>query len=156
MTPGCEAALASYEQALHLFQQVGSKLGEANVRKAITDSNRGKTAELGATWNPVKPLNIVLSGYSGPETIPQSTPGAPSGVRTSGNLVVSYAFTDAFSLGLEYLNVSQDKVPSGTGTIKAKYSGYAGYLTYQMTPKWRGVIRLESFDDHDGFPITLL
>ena len=31
------AALASYEQALGLFRQVGSKLGEANVRKAMGD-----------------------------------------------------------------------------------------------------------------------
>ena len=126
--------------------------GVNNGWDQVTDSNRGKTAELGATWNPIKPLNIVLSAYSGPETVPAiSTPGAPSGVRTSGNLVVSYAFTDALSLGLEYLSVSQDKVPSGTGTIKAKYSGYAGYLTWIMTPKFRGVVRLESFDDHDGF-----
>jgi hypothetical protein len=126
--------------------------GVNNGWDQLTDSNRGKTAELGATWNPVKPLNIVLSGYSGPESVTgTSVAGAPSGTRTSGNLVVSYAFTDAFSLGLEYLNVSQDKVASGTGTVKAKYSGYAGYLTYQMTPKWRGVVRLESFDDHDGF-----
>ena len=32
-----QAALASYEQALGLYQQVGSKLGEANVRKAMGD-----------------------------------------------------------------------------------------------------------------------
>ena len=32
-----DAALASYEQALSLFRQVGSSLGEANVRKAMGD-----------------------------------------------------------------------------------------------------------------------
>jgi tetratricopeptide (TPR) repeat protein len=32
-----DAALASYAEALRLFQQVGDKLGEANVRKAIGD-----------------------------------------------------------------------------------------------------------------------
>ena len=32
-----EAALASYEQALSLFRQVGAKVGEANVRKAMGD-----------------------------------------------------------------------------------------------------------------------
>jgi tetratricopeptide (TPR) repeat protein len=32
-----EAALASYEQALTLYRQVGAKLGEANVRKAMGD-----------------------------------------------------------------------------------------------------------------------
>ena len=115
----------------------------------VTDSNRGKTLELGATFNPIKPLNIAISGYSGKETTtPTPTPGQTEGVRTSLNLVASYAFTDALSLGLEYLSVDQDKVfPNGD---KAKYSGYAGYLTYMITPKFRGVLRLESFDDHDG------
>jgi putative OmpL-like beta-barrel porin-2 len=126
--------------------------GVNNGWDQVTDSNRGKTAELGATWNPIKPLNIALSAYSGPESVTgTSVAGGPSGVRTSGNLVVSFAFTDAFSLGLEYLNVSQDKVASGAGTIKAKYSGYAGYLTMTPSSKWRAVLRLESFDDHDGF-----
>src|SRR5258706_15502170 len=30
-----------------------------------TDPNRGKTLELGATLNPIKPLNIAISGYRG-------------------------------------------------------------------------------------------
>lgn len=124
--------------------------GVNNGWDQLTDSNRGKTGELGATWNPIKPLNVALSFYSGPESVTgTSAPAAPSGVRTSSNLVVSYAFTDAFSLGLEYLGVSQDKALAGGG--KAKYSGYAGYLTFMPTPKMRAVLRLESFDDHDGF-----
>jgi hypothetical protein len=114
----------------------------------VTDSNRGKTLELGATFNPIKPLNIAVSGYSGKETTTPTPSAISEGVRTSMNVVASYAFTDALSLGLEYLSVSQDKVfPNGD---KAKYSGYAGYLTYMVTPKIRGVLRLESFDDHDG------
>ena len=32
-----DAALASYEQALELFRAVGSRLGEANVLKAMGD-----------------------------------------------------------------------------------------------------------------------
>src|SRR5262249_11532058 len=39
---------------------------------------------------------------------------------------------------------------AGGGSIKGKYSGFAGYLTYNFTPKFRGTIRLESFDDKDG------
>jgi len=124
--------------------------GVNNGWDQLTDSNRAKTLELGATFNPIKPLNIAISGYSGKETTtPIPTPAQAEGTRTSANLVASYAFTDAFSLGLEYLSVSQDKVLANGG--KAKYSGYAGYLTYMVTPKWRGVLRLESFDDHDGF-----
>lgn len=127
--------------------------GVNNGWDQLTDSNRGKTLELGATLNPIKPLSITISGYSGKETIPLATPNsATEGVRTSGNLVASWAFSDAFSVGFEYLNVSQDKVPhlAAAGTFKGKYSGYAGYLTMTPTPKWRAVLRLESFDDHDG------
>jgi hypothetical protein len=123
--------------------------GVNNGWDQVTDSNRGKTAELGATFNPIKPLNIAISGYSGKETAtPVPTTAVPEATRTSANLVASYAFTDAFSLGLEYLSVSQDKANATGG--KAKYSGYAGYVTFLPTPKFRAVLRLESFDDHDG------
>ncbi|HKW38349.1 MAG TPA: outer membrane beta-barrel protein [Burkholderiales bacterium] len=118
-------------------------VGLNNGWDQVTDTNRQKTVELGVTLNPVKPLSITISGYSGDEV------GAANGVRTTENVVASYALTDAFSIGLEYLNFSQDKALAGGG--KAKYSGYAGYLSYLVTPKFRGTLRLEQFDDHDGF-----
>jgi len=49
---------------------------------------------------------------------------------------------------LEFLSVSQDN--AGGTTTKAKYSGFAGYVTFMFTPKIRGVVRAESFDDKDG------
>ena len=118
----------------------------------LTDLNKGKTVELGLTANPIKPLNIALSGYSGKENF---TPGlaalaGPDGTRTSVDLVVSFQITDPLSVGIEYLNLSQDNMVSGTGTIKGKYSGFAGYVTWNITPKFRGTVRLESFDDKDG------
>lgn len=121
--------------------------GVNNGWDQVTDANRGKTAELGVALTPIKPLSITVSGYSGSEPTANG-----NGTRTSANLVASWALTDAFSLGLEYLNFSQDNALAGGA--KAKYSGYAGYVTYMITPKWRGVVRLESFDDHDGFHFT--
>jgi putative OmpL-like beta-barrel porin-2 len=118
--------------------------GVNNGWDQVTDQNRGKTAELGVTLTPIKPLSVTVSGYSGSEPTANG-----NGTRTSANLVASYAFTDAFSIGLEYLSFSQDNALAAGA--KAKYSGYAGYVTYMLTPKWRGVVRLESFDDHDGF-----
>src|SRR5690348_2457891 len=41
--------------------------GVNNGWDQLTDANKGKTAELGATLNPIKPLSITLSGYSGQE-----------------------------------------------------------------------------------------
>jgi len=120
--------------------------GVNNGWDQLTDSNRQKTVELGVTLNPIKPLSIVVSGYSGDEI---STVSLANGVRTSANVVASYALTDAFSIGLEYLTFSQDKALANGS--KAKYSGFAGYLSYMLTPKWRAALRAESFDDHDGF-----
>ena len=121
-------------------------VGANNGWDQLTDQNRGKTAEVGVILTPIKPLSITVSGYSGDEF---STVSLQTGVRTTANIVASYAFTDAFSLGLEYLDFSQDKALANGG--KAKYSGFAGYLTYMLNPKWRAVFRAESFDDHDGF-----
>jgi len=128
--------------------------GVNNGWDQLTDANKGKTVELGAALNPIKPLNIVLSAYSGKEN---STPAGAAlasadGTRTSVDLVVSYAIIDPLSVGVEFLSVSQDKAVSlvDGSTIKAKYSGVAGYITYMFTPKIRGVLRLESFDDKDG------
>jgi hypothetical protein len=119
--------------------------GVNNGWDQLTDTNKGKTAELGATLNPIKPLSITLSGYSGKEGV------APNeGTRTSFNAVASYTIIDPLSVGLEFLSVSQDIPGAGGSTTKAKYSGVAGYVTYMFTPKFRGVVRAESFDDKDG------
>jgi Putative beta-barrel porin-2, OmpL-like. bbp2 len=119
--------------------------GVNNGWDQVTDQNRQKTAELGVTLAPIKPLSITVSGYSGDEI--SAVTGA-NGVRTTANVVASWAFTDAISVGLEYLTFSQDKAVAAG---KAKYSGFAGYFTIMPTPKWRAVLRAEQFDDHDGF-----
>jgi len=122
--------------------------GVNNGWDQLQDANKGKTVELGATLTPVKPLSIVLSAMSGSEPV-----GVTNGTRNSYNAVGSYAVTDALSLGVEYLSVSQDNFTSlvDGSSIKAKYSGAAGYITYMITPKWRVVLRGETFDDKDGF-----
>ena len=128
--------------------------GVNNGWDQLTDANKLKTAELGLTANPVKPLNIALSAYSGNEPLAPSGAALAkaAGTRTSVDLVVSYQITDPLSIGIEYLNLSQDQYVSLTNgsTIKGKYSGFAGYVTWMITPKFRGTVRLESFDDKDG------
>ncbi len=119
--------------------------GVNNGWDQLTDANKGKTLELGATLNPIKPLSITLSGYSGQEVTSATT----NGTRTSINAVASYTIIDPLSVGLEVLSVSQEN--AGGGTIKAKYNGVAAYVTYMFMPKLRGVLRAESFDDKNGF-----
>jgi hypothetical protein len=123
--------------------------GLNNGYDQIADANKGKMVELGATLTPVKPLSIVLSALSGSEPVSATVNGA----RTSFDAVATYTASDALSIGLEYLNVSQDNFTSlvGAGTIKAKLSGQALYVTYMFSPKWRGVLRAEQLSDKDGF-----
>jgi hypothetical protein len=120
----------------------------------LQDANKGKTLELGLTANPIKPLNIALSAYSGKESLAPSGAvlASADGTRTSVDLVVSFQITDPLSVGIEYLDLSQDNFISivDGSTIKAKYSGFAGYVTWMITPKFRGAVRLEAFDDKDG------
>ncbi len=111
----------------------------------LSDANKGKTVELGATLNPIKPLTVTVSGYSGKEPTTATT----DGTRTSLNAVASYTIIDPLSVGLEVLSVSQDNV-GGVGT-KQKYNGVAAYATYMIMPKLRGALRVESFDDKNGF-----
>jgi len=117
--------------------------GVNNGWDQLTDSNKGKTLELGATLNPIKPLSITLSGYSGSEPTSATT----NGTRTSLNAVASYTIIDPLTVGVEVLDVSQDNVGGKT----AKYNGAALYVTYMFMPKLRGVLRAESFDDKNGF-----
>jgi putative OmpL-like beta-barrel porin-2 len=124
--------------------------GVNNGWDQLTDANRDKTLELGASLTPIKPLTITVSGMSGRESaVAPGTPatGGAQGRRTSLNAVASYIITDPLSVGAEVLNVSQDNVAGGT----AKYSGGAVYVTYMFVPRLRGVLRLESFDDKNGF-----
>jgi hypothetical protein len=128
--------------------------GVNNGWDQLTDANKGKTLELGATLNPIKPLNITLSAYSGKESLAPSGAALAGldGTRTSINAVASYTIIDPLSVGLEVLSVSQDNAVStvNASTIKGKYTGVAGYVAYMFTPKFRVAGRVESFDDKDG------
>jgi hypothetical protein len=127
-----------------LNDQVSLMAGVNNGWDQLTDSNKAKTFEIGATLNPIKPLTISVSGMNGKE----STSGTTEGTRTSVNAVASWTIIDPLSVGLEVLNVSQEN--AGGGTTTQKYNGVAGYGSYLFTPKLRGAVRVERFDDKDG------
>jgi hypothetical protein len=114
------------------------------IVNSAKDTNKGKTLEVGAILTPIKPLSITISDLNGKEDVG----GGLSDTRNSFNAVASYTVIDPLTLGAEYLNVSQDNF-NGTGT-KAKYSGVAGYVTYMITPKWRGALRAEWVKDANG------
>jgi Putative beta-barrel porin-2, OmpL-like. bbp2 len=107
-----------------------------------SDANAQKTIELGAALNPAKNFALLAQLYSGAE------PGASTGTRTLLDLVATITASDSLNFVLNYDNGSQkDAVPTG----KAKWSGLAGYVNYQISDPWSVSARLESFKDDDGF-----
>jgi len=112
----------------------------------LQDTNRQKTLELGASFNPVKPLTMTLSAYIGNENT--SPAGAtPNGERDLLDFVLNYAVNDGLSLGAELLTFKQD-IPGGT---TAKYDGLALYGSAMLNAQWRASARIEYFDDKNGF-----
>jgi hypothetical protein len=115
----------------------------------LTDANKGKTVELGATLNPIKPLTVTVVGYFGKESA--VAPGTPGGgaqdQRNMLNVVASYTINNSMSVGGEILYVSQDRPAGGS----AKYNGAAGYFTYNLDSQWRIAARAEMFDDKNNF-----
>jgi hypothetical protein len=115
----------------------------------LTDANKGKTVELGASITPIKPLTINVTGYFGKEAA--TAGGAPGGgaqdQRNMLNVVANYTINNHMSAGGEVLYVSQDGATGGT----AKYNGLAGYFTYSLNSQWRVAARAEMFDDKNNF-----
>src|SRR5438445_5835510 len=81
----------------------------------LTDANKGKTIELGATIIPIKPLTINVTGYLGKESAaPKGTPGVGAqDTRNLLNVVANYTISNRMSAGGEVLYVSQDR-PAGS------------------------------------------
>ena len=117
----------------------------------LSDFNTQKTVELGLTSNPVKPLNIAASIYSGVE--PVSAPGpTPAGNRSLFDLVLSYAVSDKLTLILNGDYAVQENATLADGTTgDAKWYGVAVYANYQIDDNNRLSLRGEEFTDENGY-----
>jgi hypothetical protein len=134
--------------------------GMNNGWDQLQDINREKTVELGITATPTKTVSLAASYYGGkeagsvPSTSGTATNPTINGRRDSFNFVGSWSVIEPLTLGIEYLQVEQkDAVldPTSGGTKKAKYTGFAGYASWTFMPKMKATLRLEQFDDKDGF-----
>jgi len=95
--------------------------GVNNGWDQLTDANKGKTLELGASIIPIKPLTINVTGYFGQESA-GGTPGVGAQEqRQLLNVVATYTINNRMSAGGEILSVSQDRAAGS-----AKYNGVAG------------------------------
>jgi len=66
-----------------LNDQVSLYAGLNNGWDQLTDSNKAKTVELGASLTPIKPLAITVSDYYGKETVPFATPARRTANETA-------------------------------------------------------------------------
>ena len=113
----------------------------------LKDTNTAKTTELGISATPIKPLTIIAVGYLGNERVDGLTAVGAEGKRSLIDLVATYTVTDKLSFTLNYDDASQEN----TATGKAKWSGVAGYATYQFMDTLRLAVRGENFDDKHGY-----
>ena len=122
--------------------------GVNNGWDQLRDMNRQKTAELGISFTPVKQFSLTAQGYSGDEV----TSLSQNAQRNLFDLVATFNATDALSFVLNYDYGTQDKFASlvDGSSIKAKWTGWAGYVNFQLSEQWRLSVRGEYFDDKDG------
>ena len=135
-------------------------LGLNNGWDLLQDTNGNKTIEAGAQYAPLKNLSFAAAGYFGNEKLCGSscvTTTGPGGYRGLFDLIGTYNATDKLTFILNYDYGWQDNASTATfsnnglGNGVATWTGIAGYANYQFNDQWRGSLRLEYFDDKDGY-----
>lgn len=121
------------------------------------DLNNSKTLELGVSWTVNDMISWTLQGYNGKEPI--TDPVTSNTVDTNRMLVdtvLTIKPTSALSVILNYdYGKQQDAAldSAGTGTKDATWNAIIGYINYQFTDEWHMSLRLEEFNDEDGYRI---
>jgi hypothetical protein len=107
---------------------------------------RNVTAELGATFTPIKSLTLIVDGYIGDEPSAASTGNSQ---RQLLDAVVTWAATDNLTLIVNYDWAKQkDGIAIGSD---ASWEGLAGYAIFTINDQWKATLRAEYFNDKDGF-----
>ncbi|MDE3009972.1 MAG: porin [Pseudomonadota bacterium] len=144
--------------------------GVNNGWDQLKDANTQKTVELGVTANPVKPLTLAASLYSGVEpvygpynyaaayavpltlTAQQATAYRTQGNRTLFDFVGTYAASDKLSLVLNVDYAVQENYTNAAGaSVDAKWYGAALYVNYAIDDSNRISIRGEQLTDDQGY-----
>ena len=126
--------------------------GINNGWDVLKDTNNNKTVELGASFTPSKMFALSAQGYSGTERIAGFVTSGTQGRRDLIDLVATFNATDQLAFVLNYDYGAQRNATLINGTIgTAKWTGWAGYVNYQISEKWRASLRGEYFDDKDGY-----
>lgn len=141
----------------------------------MRDVNSQKTLELGLNSTAIKPLTVVATLYTGVEPVlaPASyrqasypalagvSPGYATDAQAQGNrtmldTVLTWPVAASLTLVLNATWSMQDGVVYADGSIhRVKWYGAAAYANWQLGQRSRLSLRLERFDDRDGYKTWL-
>jgi len=130
---------------------VGVNNGWDDLRATTT----GKTAELGVAFAPTKTLALSAQGYIGDARVGGLTSDGPVGKRDLIDAVAVWNVSDALALSVN-VDWGRQAGVTALGLLpdarrQATWQGIAGYLNYQFSDQWRTSVRVEYFDDVDGY-----
>ena len=118
------------------------------------------TAEGGLAINPSPAVSLTAQTYNGNDCINYINVYScvpPFFNRMLYDTVLTVHATSALTLVGNYDNGTQlgatllDKTGTPVGVGAAHWSGFAGYATYQFSPKFAATVRAEAFGDRNGF-----
>ncbi len=107
---------------------------------------RHVTAEVGATFTPIKSVTLTVDGYFGNEP---SAASAGNSQRQLLDAVLTWSATDRLTVIVNYDWAKQmDGTAAGSD---ASWDGLAGYAILAVSDLWKVTIRGEYFNDKNGF-----
>lgn len=149
---GVRAAFAP-STALTFFGGINNgwdQLDESNGGNTAGNGSQadGKTIELGLAWAPSQVFALNAALYSGDEAASTEV-----GRRDVLDVVATIDPNGPLSFKVDVVfGMQEDAVINSSGNVDdADWTGIAGYINWQMNPKWRLAGRLEQMDDDDGF-----
>lgn len=134
----------TYAPSSQLSLIVGVNNGWTNSQEMADGSD--KTLELAVIFNPSKALNTSVQAYYGRDTLAWGSNVKANLLLVDG--IVTWNATSSLSLvgSIDYGNVGNSST-----TPSASWTGFAGYINYALSDKWRVSLRGEYYDDAQGY-----
>ena len=128
-------------------------LGVNNGWDDFKDTNAGKTLETGIGLSPSTTLSFVGFGYFGAARSAGLVNVGATGQRALVDIVAIWAPTEQLALIANYDWGRQDKAIATTAgpELPATWKGLAAYLNYAFNEQWKSSVRIEYFDDEQGY-----
>jgi hypothetical protein len=127
--------------------------GVVNGWDDLKDTNSSKSLELGIEYLPSKAFTFLAQSYLGRERAGGLVDTGPEGSRQLFDAVATWHLSDALTVvaNADYGRQSNTSSVTPKAVNSATWKGVAGYLNYQFSDRFRTSLRLESFDDLDGY-----